>query len=277
MPVSGSGVLDSDTAHDGYHGVLDRYDANMPMKRIHEWLAAFEAEVVSMDDPLELECLLAATVKVLWEIGHLDGERVQRLQRLIGVGKSRALWASDGGSPELAKARDGVLNRLLKQVAEPKAKPRSRRRYPQVKQLLFEMGDCLELTTAIRVYRAVVCRIDQRRGRCDYVVLVMGDMPDSTLGAFRQGNYFGHYIPRQSAGKIAGPYVIRIDHPMLVREGNPLRVVGRLALDPDRYMPGSWGGVLTLQDVVDDFNRTLTKGEAVFSQRRLPLAELLRA
>lgn len=78
MSISGAGVLDSDAAHDLYQGVLDRYDAGMPLEQICEWIAAFEAQAV---DALELECLLAAGVKVLWEIGHPDDVLLARLLR----------------------------------------------------------------------------------------------------------------------------------------------------------------------------------------------------
>ncbi|MCY4756352.1 hypothetical protein [Pelomonas aquatica] len=274
MSISGAGVLDSDAAHDLYQGVLDRYDAGMPLEQICEWIAAFEAQAV---DALELECLLAAGVKVLWEIGHPDDVLLARLLRVLDSGESRALWFSDGGTPDLAKARDGVLNRLLKQIAQPKVKPRPRRRYPQVKRRLFELGDCLELTmVGQKTYRGVVCKIDQRRGRCEYAVLVMANLPDSAPDSFRAGTYFGHYIHHFAVGRLAGPHVIRMDHAMLVREQCPFRVVGRVDLDPESYSPGSWGGVLCMQHVVDDFERTLANDMGAFRKQRLPLSNLLR-
>jgi len=91
MSIGGIGLLDSDIAHDVYQTVLDLYDAGAPLAQIRERVAAFEAGAT---DALELECLLAAVVKVFWEIGHLDEAQLQRLQRLVDRCDSRARWAS---------------------------------------------------------------------------------------------------------------------------------------------------------------------------------------
>jgi len=169
-----------------------------------------------------------------------------------------------------------VLKRLLKQVGQPKAKPRARRRYPRVLRPLFQLGDCLELSAGDRIFHVVVCRIRQHRGRCDYVVLVMKDLPDASAASFRKGRFIGHHVWHFERGNVPGPHVTFLDHAMLVREGNPFRVVAHVELDPERFTLGSFGGVLNMQDVVDDFERTLARRGGASSRRPMPLAELLR-
>jgi hypothetical protein len=141
---------------------------------------------------------------------------------------------------------------------------------------MFELGDCLEMSAGGRVVYAVVCRIRQHRGRCDYAILVMSDVREATLAAFHEGRFVGHYVWHFERGNVPGPHVIFLDHAMLVREGSPFRIVARVSLDAERFTLGSFGGVMCLQDVVDDFERTLARCNGT-GQRPIPLAELLSA
>ncbi len=127
-----------------------------------------------------------------------------------------------------------MLSRLLKQMAVPKARPRARRKYATIANKLYVVGDCLELVTEKRTYRGVVCALHERRGQCDCVTLVMDPKTTSTRESFEGGQYFGHFIGTPT-GDLAGPHVIRLEHRMLLREGNPFRRVAHVELDETRY------------------------------------------
>jgi hypothetical protein len=62
---------------------------------------------------------------------------------------------------------------------------------------------------------------------------------------------------------------------MLIREGNPFEVVSHIDLDEAKFEWGSFGGVLNIDDVVADFERTMNDAKA-FGLRLLPLNALLR-
>lgn len=138
----------------------------------------------------------------------------------------------------------------------------------------FEPGDCLELRVGDRVYRSVVCMVVEYRGVCDYAMLVMARDTGADVASYAAGRYYGHEIPGSGASWPA-PHVIRPEHRMLLREGQPFQRVGHLELDPSRCMLGSFGGVLTVQDVVEDFERT-QQDAAVFGWSLMPLRDLLR-
>jgi hypothetical protein len=273
MSIDGPGIIESDLAHDVYSKVLDLYDAGVPNDDIRARVASLEEELT---DDLELEIYLAASAKAFWEIGHLHVMLHTRLSQLIESGTSLALWAQTGDEV-LAKARTTALRRLLRQITSPRPKPRPRKKYPIVRTKLYSVGDCLELRAETKTYRGVVCKLLEYRGQCEYAILVMDSATASTAESFVLGRYYGRRIPTtlRPSGFILGPHVIRPEHRMLVRAHTPFKVLGHVELDESKFILGSFGGVLEMSHVVDDFERTQTKA-TVFNQELLPLRDLLQ-
>lgn len=273
MSIDGAGILESDLAHDVYNEILDLYDAGTPMGELRRRIAIFEE---SLSDDLEKELYLAASAKAYWEIGHLPENLRTRLSRLVESGSSLALWG-DGGDAKLAKARKTALLRLMRQIAEPRPNPRPRKKYAKVRTKLFSVGDCVRLADDQKTHCGVVCKILEYRGQCEYAVLVMEPAADSTVESFVSGNYYGHKIPSSldARGFVFGPHVIRIDHRILKREGNPFQLVGRVDLDETRFSLGSFGAVFDMKDVIQDFERTETSRKVV-SNALWPLRQLIR-
>jgi hypothetical protein len=273
MSIDGPGILESDLAHDAYNEILDLYDSGISIAELRQRIAAFEE---SLSDKLEEELYLAAAAKAFWEIGHLPQQLSTRLSQLIESGASLALWARDVDE-NLAKARRATLLRLLRQIAKPRAKPRPRKKYPTVRTKLYSVGDCVQLAAGKKVYRGVVCKVLEYRGQCEYALLVMAPAIGSTNESFESGNYYGRRIPSSldTRGYVFGPHVIRIEHSILVRADNPFQSVGRVELDESKYCLGSFGGILNMKDVIEDFERTETKAK-VFGNDLLPLRQLMR-
>jgi hypothetical protein len=101
----------------------------------------------------------------------------------------------------------------------------------------------------------------------------MGEDTESTIKSYRSGHYYGRYVPT-SNGKIAGPHVIRPEHRMIVRAGNPFNIIGNLPLDDNKFMLGSFGGVLKMSHVIEDFERVLTEHDT-FRLKLLPIDNLI--
>src|SRR6266699_2914433 len=240
MAIDGPGIVESDLGHDVYNEILDLYDTGLEPKAILERLSSYETELVG---ELEKEIYLAASAK-----------------------------ASDS---TLASQRKAALGRLLRQIAAPKKSPRPRKKYAQVKTKLFSVGDCLSLSSDGGNHRAVVCKILEHRGRCEYAMLVMEPRTASTVESFIAGRYFGRRIPSAKGGSVFGPHVIRPEHRMIVRSGNPFAMVGHVELDPDKFMLGSFGGVLEMEHVIEDFVRTESNAPQ-FGRELLPLRDLLK-
>lgn len=272
MSVDGPGVLASDLAHDVYNTVLDLYDAGVPVEEIRERISSFEPAVF---DTVDAEIYLAASAKAFWEIGHLEPSLQSELLRLVNSGDSLAEWLKSTDEGFVA-ARKAALNRLLRQIAAPRSNPRPRRKYATIRSKLFSVGDCVQLKSARRTYKAVVCKLLEYRGQCEYAMLVMGPETTADLQSFSDGYYYGRRIPSSlhSAGFILGPHVIRPEHRMLVRSQNPFETLGHLELDQTRFMLGSYGGVLEMEHVLSDFERT-HESSALFGEHLLPLSDLL--
>lgn len=270
MSVDGPGILQSDLGFDVYNQIIDLYDAGANIARIRKRLSQFEA---SLADDVELEIYLAASAKALWEIGQLEETRRKKLSRLLESGKSLRLWEEDADR-QFARARKAALSRLVAQLAKPRKNPRARKTYTAVRKKLFSVGDCLHLVTPAKTYRGVVCGVSEHRGRCEYAVLVLAPSK-----SFVTAKYYGREISsfggEGDSGTVLGPHVIRLEHRMLIREGNPFEVVSHIDLDENKFEWGSFGGVLNIDDVIADFERTMNDAK-VFGLRLLPLSALLR-
>lgn len=273
MSIDGSGILESDLAHDVYNEILDLYDSGLPITEIRARATCYTE---SLENDLEREIYLAASAKAYWEIGHLSSDHFTQLARLIESGKSLSLW-SQNGNRDLAKARKASLLSLMRRIAAPRVKPRPRRKYSQVKTKLYSLGDCLRLAAEQKVHRGVVCKILEYRGRCEYAILVMGPSAGSTIESYSSGSYYGHVIPSSldQRGYVFGPHVMLLEHRMLLRAGNPFQVLGRIDLDETAYSLGSFGGILDVNGILEDFDRTETNPQ-LFGLKLLPLQQLIR-
>lgn len=272
MSIDGPGLIESDLGHDVYNDILDMYDSGLEVSAIRERLISVESELT---DDLEQEIFLAAAAKSFWDIGHAQEDLQVRLTDLLAIGRSAAQWEQVAGT-KVAKARAIVLTRLLGQLRNARANPRPRKKYASIAKKLFRVGDCLLLDFPGESHRGVVGKILEHRGRCEYAVLVMEKGAGSSVEAFANGRYYGRRIPSyvSERGFELGPHVIRLDHRMLLRERNPFVVVGSVPLDEQRFMLGSFGGVLNIGDVVDDFNRT-ERNSGGMANDLLPLRDLL--
>jgi len=268
MSIDGPGLLESDLAHDAYTQIIDAYDAGATTDVLRERLRPLEEFA---EEPIDEECLLAACIKAFWEIGENVQAWRTRLRAMMAEGTSLAAWAQSGSA--LARRRTTVLERLLEQTATPKARPRPRRTHAPVRDKIFAVGDCLELVTASRTWRALVCKVGDKRGRCEYMIAPMRSVRRATRRAFEDGKVFAHWIGTPGED-VVGVHVIRLEHRALVREGNPFTVVAQVELDPTLYMLGSFGARTDIDAIEAHFERI---EQNTFLQRTpIPLVHMLR-
>ncbi len=273
MSVDGTGILESDFAHDIYNEILDLYDAGLNLSQIQERISTYED---SLDDDLDLEIYLTAAAKAYWEIGLLTPDLLAQVRALIENEKGLQIWR-EVASEEDCVARKRVLNRFLKQITVPKAKPRPRKKYAKIKDKLFQIGDCLILRDGDRTHTGIVCQITEYKGKCDYAILVLESGTEPSVASFLRARFVGRRIPStlEERGFIYGPAVLCPEHRMILREGIAFEVIGRVDLDQSQYTWGSSGGVLTKQDVVDEFRR-IYDDRTVFGEELIPVGALLK-
>lgn len=273
MSIDGPGLLESDLAHDVYQQIMDQWDAGVAIDEIRRRLGPLDEFA---REPIDAESFLAAALKAFWEIGEAHADLRDRLQATIAAGSGLAQWAES--SDALARRRRSTLERLLAQTAAPNAKPRPRRQYAPVKNKLFAVGDCLELVTGSRTWHALVCKIGDKRGRCEYFVAPMRSVRRSTQRAFEDGKVFAHWIGTP-ADDIVGVHVARLEHRALLRDGNPFTTVARVELDPALYMLGSFGAYTEIKDIEAHFEwiEQRSKGPTSLQRWPIPLIHMLRA
>ncbi len=272
MSIDGSGIIDSDLAHDVYNRILDLYDSGLEMEDIKAQIEAYKSDLDAMD----MEICLAAEVKAFWEIGHLDQELIERLTRTLESGRSLAIWRSLADE-DLLRERKIALFRLLKVVAKPRKVPRKRKKNLKVKSKLFKAGDCISICDDKTSHKGVVCKIIEHRGQCKYAILVMDINIELTIDSFVAGRYYGRRLPLSihGGGSVLAPHVILPDHRMLVRSSNPFAILGNVELDENRFILGSFGGVSDIDSLIEDFRRTEMQSDD-FRLELLPISELIK-
>ena len=270
MTFSGPGLLENELATFTADWILDQWDAGVPADEIRRRRAA------AVDDdvwtPFGVECVQAAWVKTLWEIGALVPDERDRLRALLDDGASLELWAANGGAA-MARKRKALLERLLVQVATPKATLRGRKPTSVIKQKLFSVGDCLTITTASRDWHALVTHVYEKRGRCQYVIGPVQSVRQSTQHGFEEGTIVGHWIGTPG-GRIFGIWGVWFDHRVLVRDGNPFTTVAQVQLDPSRCTVGSYSGDIPLAAIEKRFMQIKVLPGHHYVM--LPLAEVVR-
>jgi hypothetical protein len=269
MTITGTGLQENDLATLAADWILDQWDAGVDAPEIRRRSAALEARAVT---PLEVECLQAACVKAFWEIGELLPQQAQRLRALLDDGASLAGWAAFGGAAA-ARKRKALLERLIAQVATPKAKLRGRKPTSLIRRKLFSEGDCLTITLASQSWHALVVRVYEKRGRCEYVITPMQAVQRSTQRGFEEGQVVGHWIGMPN-GRIFGFDGAWFDHRVLVRDGLPFTTVAHVDLDPTRCTLGSYSGAIAVADLPKRFAQISARPGGYGLE--VPLANVLR-
>ena len=269
MTFAGPGLLENDLAAFTANWILDQWDAGVSPDEIRRRRAAVDEHAWT---PLGVECLQAAWVKTLWEIGALAPDEREVLRGLLDDGASLELWAAIGGAA-MARKRKALLERLLVQVATPKATLRGRKPTAVVKLKLFGVGDCLTITTTSQGWHAVVTHVDDKRGRCQYVIAPVQTVRQPTQHGFEEGTIVGHWIGTP-CGRIFGIWGEWFDHRVLVRDGNPFTTVAQVQLDPSLCTVGSYSGDIALAAIDKRFMQVkVLPGHHYVA---LPLARVVR-
>lgn len=271
MSIDGAGLLESDLAHDAYRRIMDAWDAGVAVDEIRKRLAPLEEFAA---EPIDEEGLLAACLHAFWEIGQDVQAWRDRLRAVVDGGASLAAWAEIGDA--LARRRRTVLARLLERTDTRKTRPRPRRTHAPARDKLFVVGDCLQLVTRSRTWYALVEKVIDKRGRCEYMIVPMRSVRRPTRRAFEAGKVFAHWIGSPQ-GELVGVHVVRLEHRALLREGNPFTTVAHVELDPARHVPGSYGGPTEVADIAAHFERIERQMPDGLSLQRwpIPLARML--
>jgi len=167
MATDGVKIIDGDTAHDTYWGIMDLYDSQADFKTIEK-----EFPLIQIDyfDDFDNEIYVTSCALALWEIGQMTQNKLEIVKNVIDKGACVEAWSDEDEKD--GKARQKVLDKFWKKISHPNNKIRARKKYRKITNLYFQPDDLLTFKLKDGNYRAVVCiEIDQYRGQCNYILV----------------------------------------------------------------------------------------------------------
>ncbi|MFD1014659.1 hypothetical protein [Winogradskyella rapida] len=164
MATDGTKIIDGDTAHDTYWGIMDLYDSEAELKMI---LNEFPLEQPDYFDAFDNEIYVTSCGLAYWEIGLMTAERVEYIENVISKNACVNEWTKL--SEKEGKSRKSVLTRFLNKIKKENGKIRKPKKYRKISNFLFSENDILSFKVKDNSYRSLICmKIDQYRGNCNY-------------------------------------------------------------------------------------------------------------
>jgi hypothetical protein len=165
MATDGIKIIDGDTAHDTYWGIMDLYDSGADFEKIKKEFPLSQEDFI---DEFDNEVYVTSCGLAYWEIGILTDENSKYIKSIIDKGATVTEWIKE--NEEEGRGRVKELNKFWKKISQPNKKIRGRKKYRKVTNLYFQQADILTFQLKDNNYRAVICSaIDQYRGACNYL------------------------------------------------------------------------------------------------------------
>ena len=164
MGTSGTKIIDSDTAHDTYWGVMDLYDSGAELELILDEYPLMHEEYF---DDFENEIYVTSCGLAYWEIGLMTDERLHFIKKIVSKDACIKEWAEY--SEKEGKSRKSVLKRYLAKIEKKNEKIRKRKKYRQISNFIFNENSILTFQLSTGEYAVTACvKIEQYRGSCKY-------------------------------------------------------------------------------------------------------------
>lgn len=168
MATDGVKIIDGDTAHDTYWGIMDLYDSGADFDTINK-----EFPLIQVDyfDDFDNEIYVTSCALALWEIGQMTEDKLTYVKSVIDKGACVKVWTEEYDTKE-GKARQKELDKFWKKISQTNTKVRARKKFRKITNFYFQPDDLLTFQLKDGNYRAVICAsIDQYRGQCNYILV----------------------------------------------------------------------------------------------------------
>lgn len=167
MATDGVKIIDGDTAHDTYWGIMDLYDSGATIETIRTKIPFPQSEEDFYDD-FDNEIYITAYALAIWEIGHMTDDVLTEVRRVIDKGACVKAWTEEHSVKE-GKARQKELDKLWTKISAVNTRVRKVKKYKLVTNFLFEANDVLTFQLKDNSYCATILfDIRQYRGECSY-------------------------------------------------------------------------------------------------------------
>jgi len=244
MATDGVKIIDGDTAHDTYWGIMDLYDSGATVETIRNQIPFPQPDYY---DDFDYEIYITSFALAFWEIGFITDEIIKEVKIVIDKNACVKIWTEECGVKE-GKARQRELDKLWTKINSENVKIRKRKKYKLIENFLYDINDVLSFQLMDKYFYAIVLlNIFQYRGECTYkfgrVLLKSKNIP--TLSEI---------IECSIAGKGYGPDITGIDQRELINITDKFRKVGNLKLMNEcKDWWGSLGGASTFEELTREF------------------------
>lgn len=305
MATDGVKIIDGDTAHDTYEGIMDLYDSGATIETIRSKNPFPQADYF---DDFNYEIYTTAYALAMWEIGHLTDDVLQEVKRVIEKGACVKSWTEECDA-KAGKARQKELDKLLIKISSPNQKVRKVKKYRTISNFLFDENDVLVFQlTDKNYYATILFKIDQYRGHCNYEFgkILYKHRTFPTIDTIANAEIIGRKIPsghgmdmtsifamgleemmkeggieeilKREAEKtgsfVIGMDKIAVDHKELINFTDKFKKIGQLKINPSYKDIGSYGGASNFDDLTSEFP-DLDNYIKIFKADKFKIADLL--
>jgi len=294
MATDGVKIIDGDTAHDTYWGIMDLYDSGADFVIINSSFPIIQSEYI---DDFDNETYVTACALALWEISQMTTEKLIYVKNVIDKGACVQVWTEEYDLKAGIK-RQKELDKFWNKISQPCEKVRKRKKFRKITNLYFQPDDLLTFRIKDGNYRAVICiSIDQYRGLCNYILVPttynsikkpsIEDLKDKEILGRQIGSGYDQQTTKEMQPGIEkiwnmtnrncnfffGVIQLAVDHKDFIKFKDKFEKVGTLKIIEGLKKMGSF-------DYVDNFDRfedifsDLGKHIEIFKYNKYPVTTL---
>lgn len=264
MATDGVKIIDGDTAHDVYWGIMDLYDSGATIEDI--WAKnPFPQPQEDYFDDFDYEIFVTAYALAIWEIGHMTADILAEVKRVIDKGVCVKIWTEEH-SVKYGKARQKELDKLWDKISSVNTKPRKIKKYKRITEFLFNIDDILTFQLEDKSYCAtILLDIRQYRGRCTYefgkILYKNAKMPTTT--DIINSAIIGRKIPSGHGMDITAILSIGLEE--IIKQGGVDEILKREAEKTGSFVIGMDKVGIDHKDLINFINRFHKIGELKIS------------
>jgi hypothetical protein len=286
MATDGVKIIDGDTAHDTYWGIMDLYDNGATIETIRNKNPFPQTQEDYYDD-FDYEIYSTAYALAIWEIGHMTDDILAEVKKVIDKGVCVKIWTEEYTAKE-GKARQKELDKLWTKINSINPKVRKIKNYKVVTNFLFDINDVLTFQLKDNNYCATILfDIRQYRGECTYEFgkVLFKDSKVPTIEDILNSEIIGRKIPsghgmdmtsifsmgmeemmkqggieeimkreaERTGSFIIGMDKMGVDHKDLINFTDKFQKIGNIKIKTEFKDTGSMGGALGFDDLIREF------------------------
>lgn len=293
MATDGTKIIDGDTAHDTYWGIMDLFDNDAPTELI---LEQFPLEVEYDDIDFYDEIYVTSCGLAYWEIGLMTPERLSYITEVISKNACIDEWTQE--SEKLGRSRKAVLKRYLTKISKDNTKVRKPKKYRKIKNFIFQENDVLSFQLTNDEYRCFICiKINQYRGSCGYWLVptdyqsihkpTLADITSSMVLGGTIGTFFSEeeLLEHEHQLKIIWEYfdsknitfgmtVCTFEHKNLLNCACHFETIGQIDFIETVKQAKSYDVITSIADLENDV-LDIDKQCTIFNYQKMPIALIM--